>query len=664
MFLSNLSRVRFVNRFLILFILTFCSFGLSQAQPLSGTKIINNSGAGDYDSISDAIDDLIAKGGVDGPLVFEIVDGTYNEQVIITSIPGSGPVNTITFQPQSGTPCGVTWTFSATGPGNNWVVKLDGADYITFKNICFAAIGTNFAIVFEILGGAHNNTITNCELNSVVPTSSSADFTVINATDRNDNLTLTDNTLNDGYNGVEISATSNDHATGTVIKNNTIKNQENHSIHLAYQDSPIVEGNKITSPAPSVGSYRGIYLLQCDEKIRIIKNKLLMDNGISILAFNCAGTSSMKGLIANNFLLSKGSSTGNLVDISSTTTYCDIVFNSMLNTGNASACMVIGSQTSNITVMNNLAINESAGLAYDVPTAAAITASDYNDFYTTGSNLARWDGTNYSNLSDLQTASGMDAHSVSKSVNFVDAANADLHLTGASLGDTDLIATPVTSVVTDDYDGESRNAFLPYMGADENPQDPLPVELTSFTANAIKNTVVLNWITASETNNFGFEVQRRGDTEVWAKIAFIEGHGTTNEPQFYRFTDNEIQIGRYGYRLRQIDTNGDFTFSQVLSVEIISPNNFHLSQNYPNPFNPETVIQYQLKTSSEVEISIFNSLGRKIRTLVNETKDAGEHQIQWDGKNAAGKIVASGTYYYTLKIDGKTLFTKPMLLLK
>ena len=131
-----------------------------------------------------------------------------------------------------------------------------------------------------------------------------------------------------------------------------------------------------------------------------------------------------------------------------------------------------------------------------------------------------------------------------------------------------------------------------------------------------------------------------------------------------RNLSNLIQIGRYDYRLRQIDTNGDFTFSQVLSVEISPPNDFQLSQNYPNPFNPETVIEYQLRTSSEVEISIFNSLGRKIRTLVNEPRDAGEHQIQWDGKNASGKIVASGTYYYTLKLNGKALFTKPMLLLK
>jgi len=231
------------------------------------------------------------------------------------------------------------------------------------------------------------------------------------------------------------------------------------------------------------------------------------------------------------------------------------------------------------------------------------------------------------------------------------------------VGDQSLLGTPIGSI-TDDLDGEARDALFPYMGADENLQSTLPVELTSFTAQVNKNQVTLNWTTASETNNFGFEVHRRASSDAWVKIAFVEGHGTTTEPRFYEFIDDEIQIGRYDYRLKQIDTNGDFAFSQVLSVEIISPNDFQLSQNYPNPFNPETVIQYQLRTSSEVEITVYNSLGRKIRMLVNETKDAGKHQIKWDSKNASGKAAASGIYYYTLKIDGKALFTRQMLLLK
>ena len=387
-----------------------------------------------------------------------------------------------------------------------------------------------------------------------------------------------------------------------------------------------------------------------------------MSNGRGCWIEDCIGTSQDQGLIANNFLVTTGSSSDELVKIEDSD-YQNVYFNSFLNTANNSDCLSITGGSTNIAIMNNIVIHQSSGPAYNVGSATSVTNSNYNNFYTNGNTLARWNGNSQNSLSALQNASNMDLNSSSTTVTFVNGPNGDLHLSGQSIGDQSLRGTPIATI-TDDLDGEARDIFFPYMGADENLQSPLPVELTSFTAQVHKNQVTLNWTTASETNNFGFEVLKRANSDAWTRITFIEGHATTNEPQLYEFIDDEIQIGRYDYRLKQIDTNGDFAFSQVLSVEIISPNDFQLSQNYPNPFNPETVIQYQLRTSSEVEITVYNSLGRKIRMLVGETKDAGEHQVKWDGKNALGKAAASGIYYYTLKIDGKTLFTKPMLLLK
>jgi len=662
MLISNrrTSKLGELHRLCILIVLI--SFADSAQAQVSGSFIIDPSGGGDFISFADAIASL--DNGVGGDVVFDVVSGTYPEQITITEISGAGPASTITFQSQSGVLCDVTLSYP-TGLTDNWVVQLNGAYYITFRNICFEATGTGFARVFYILNEANNNAIEGCQLTST-PTSSASIFTAIihgtiTGSQKNENNIFTTNTFIDGSYGVYFEGSSTSPSSGNEIKNCTFNSQYKTAIFLRSQDAPKIEGNLITHQSSDTG-YRGIHLKDCQNAFTIFKTQLKMSNGRGCWIEDCIGTSQDQGLIANNFLVTTGSSSDELVKIEDSD-YQNVYFNSFLNTANNSDCLSITGGSTNIAVMNNIVIHQSSGPAYNVGSDTSVTNSNYNNFYTNGNTLARWNGNSQNSLSALQAASNMDGSSSSTTVTFANGPNGDLHLSGQSVGDQSLLGTPIGSI-TDDLDGEARDALFPYMGADENLQSPLPVELTSFTAQVNKNQVTLNWTTASETNNFGFEVHRRASSDAWVKIAFVEGHGTTTEPRFYEFIDDEIQIGRYDYRLKQIDTNGDFAFSQVLSVEIISPNDFQLSQNYPNPFNPETVIQYQLRTSSEVEITVSNSLGRKIRTLVNETKDAGKHQIKWDGKNASGKAAASGIYYYTLKIDGTTLFTRQMLLLK
>lgn len=654
------SKLGGLHRLCILIVLVY--FADSAQAQVGGSFIIDPSGGGDFISFADAIASL--DNGVGGDVVFDVVSGTYPEQITITEISSAGPASTITFQSQSGILCDVTLSYP-TGLTDNWVVQLNGADYITFKNICFEATGTGFARVFYILNDANNNSIDGCQLTST-PASAASIFTAIihgtiTGSQKNENNIFTTNTFIDGSYGVYFEGSSTNPSAGNEIKNSTFNSQYKAAIFLRSQDTPKIEGNQITHQSSNTG-YRGVHLKDCLNAFTIIKTQLKMNNGRGCWIEDCVSTSQDQGLIANNFLVTTGSSSDELVKIEDSD-YQNIYFNSFLNTANNSDCLSISGGSTNIAVMNNIVIHQSGGPAYNVGSDTSVTNSNYNNFHTNGNTLAKWNGNSQNSLSALQTASNMDLNSSSATVTFTNGPSGDLHLSGQSVGDQSLLGTPIAAIA-DDLDGDARDALFPYMGADENLQSPLPVELTSFTAQVNKNQVTLNWTTASETNNFGFEVHRRANTGAWLKIDLIEGHGTTTEPQSYEFIDNLIQIGRYDYRLRQIDTNGDFTFSQVLSVEISPPNDFQLSQNYPNPFNPETVIEYQLRTSSEVEISIFNSLGRKIRTLVNEPRDAGEHQIQWDGKNASGKIVASGTYYYTLKLNGKALFTKPMLLLK
>ncbi len=145
-------------------------------------------------------------------------------------------------------------------------------------------------------------------------------------------------------------------------------------------------------------------------------------------------------------------------------------------------------------------------------------------------------------------------------------------------------------------------------GVPEN--NPLPVELSSFTAKVKGSDVLLDWRTETEVSNYGFEVQRKA-TDDWEKIGFVEGHGNTNSPKEYSFKDSEPAGGTaFQYRLKQIDTDGKFSYSNIVDVSLI-PYQYALYQNYPNPFNPGTTIKFSLEQDSPVNISLFSVLGEK-----------------------------------------------------
>jgi hypothetical protein len=217
--------------------------------------------------------------------------------------------------------------------------------------------------------------------------------------------------------------------------------------------------------------------------------------------------------------------------------------------------------------------------------------------------------------------------------------NGNVYLTGGSNGTW---GEPVNT-----HAGAS-DGFVAKFG----PGDVVPVELFGFSATSRGHSITLNWTTATEKDNYGFEVQRKNQPNGdWKKIGSVMGNGTTATPHNYSFVDDHIAVGAYSYRLKQIDFDGGFEFTGEILIEVKPPSTFSLDQNYPNPFNPRTTIKFDIPEKSHVKLEIYNLLGEKIRTLISGRKDAGIYNIEWDGKNKQGITMSSGIYLYILTTD-------------
>jgi CSLREA domain-containing protein len=204
----------------------------------------------------------------------------------------------------------------------------------------------------------------------------------------------------------------------------------------------------------------------------------------------------------------------------------------------------------------------------------------------------------------------------------------------------------------------------------------LPIQLATFTASLVSvNSVHLAWTTVTETNNYGFYVQRRASSEqsfVELLNSFVAGHGTTLQPQQYSFSDRDVAAGQWSYRLKQIDLDGTVHYTDPVQVEVLTdvnegnrPTTFALEQNYPNPFNPSTVISYEVagvrdqgSGASNVKLAVYDMLGWEVAVLVNERQAPGSHSVRF---NASG--LASGVYFYRL-VAGEFVQTKALMLLK
>lgn len=184
----------------------------------------------------------------------------------------------------------------------------------------------------------------------------------------------------------------------------------------------------------------------------------------------------------------------------------------------------------------------------------------------------------------------------------------------------------------------------------------IPVELLSFEAIKSTKSITLIWKTASELNNQGFEIQRRTSETNFETIGFVNGRGNSTEITGYSFTDKDLSPNKYYYRLKQIDFDGSFEYSNEIEVDFNVVSEFTLEQNYPNPFNPSTKISYQLPVNGKVSLKIYDILGNEISTLINEYKEAGKYEIDFNAIN-----LPSGIYVYKLEAGGNSIAKKMVL---
>jgi hypothetical protein len=611
---------------------------------------------------------------------------------------GVSPTNTITVYPASDV-TSMTIEFSAY---NSAVIILSGANYVTIDGrpgatgttgvftISQTSISGGNSSTIEITDGSNYNTLQylNIKALNLVLLSGTCNVNILSSetsagnvgnaikkcniegssigirpkggtTNHNDSTLIKDNIIYDfGYAGIQIHSNSDN----TLIEGNFIYKTNGSGSNLVtgilsgYTSggTTIVRKNiiyNLQSASPNDATIRGISFYSVDmASLQIYNNfvSLTVDNNL-VTQYN--------GIFIS-FVISD--------DWNVEVLYNTILIGGIQSGGTNPVTSGItrdGTGTGGTYIQkNNIVLNTRSGgtatyTGFYITNLNGNLDIDYNSYYTTDPSgfHAYWGSTGYNDLLTYKAAvAPYEQHSTFTQPEFV--SPIDLHLAGTSIGNQDFVGMPIPTI-TEDIDGDIRNPDYPYMGADES-DVPLPVELLTINAEVMDNNVNLYWITTTESNNKGFEIQKKVSNNEFKNIGYTPGYGTTTEIKSYSFTDYKVPTGKHIYRLKQIDFDGSYEYSREVEVDVTSPMEFSLDQNYPNPFNPTTTIKYAVPKTVNVDLKVFDILGREVKTLVNETKSAGYYEVQFNANSLAG-----GVYFYRLKA-GEYIKTGKMLLLK
>jgi hypothetical protein len=655
-------------------------------------------GAGGHFPTIDSAFNKLSIDGIAGEVTLELIDNLYTTPTgqygffLNGPIPGTGPNSRVTIKP--------ALNKNVTIEGSNEeVVCCLNTSYVTFDGV--GLTGTTTLTVYALFDPQfewndcldfYNNSDQNIIQNIIFVCDDISRWgggaNIWNffsgSNESPDSNIVQYNLIKKGSVGVSIGGNNSPvRAIGNIINGNIIGSETDSliawGIFVWDSQNTIIENNTIQNlkiVRESMVSGINIY----DGSSDIIRNNIVHDlkansgyTSVGILLSGDVGYVGNNNLVYNNMVY----------DIQSTSTASDsrvagiqmwqqnspkIYYNTVYLSGNGtnhqgSAALYTYSwgTCANIDARDNILINTRAESPYCASaiylnSGSSFATSNYNDLYYEPNQyncVVRIGSTDYQTLADWQ-ATGKDLNSIFEMPNFIDPY---LHIDPAIPTNIESHATPIAGIITD-FDSDLRNVNTPDIGADEINGIVLPVELTSFTAEALDQKIILKWTTATELNNNGFEIQRRVTESEFATIGFVKGEGTTTNQKEYSYIDKELVDGKYLYRLKQIDFNGSYEYSNVIEVDVRSLNEYALEQNYPNPFNPVTTIGYVLKEKRNAQLMLYNAIGEEVAVLVNEEQDKGFHKVDF---NAV--YLPSGVYFYRLNA-GSYSSVKKMILLR
>ncbi|MEM6648523.1 MAG: T9SS type A sorting domain-containing protein, partial [Bacteroidota bacterium] len=645
-------------------------FTSTKAAPLPLGSYSVGGGSADFATLASAIEALYTR-GIAGPVIFNIAAGNH-------PLPSSAQFNY--FRPVDGATETETIRFSGnqTTPSNiTNRIQLCGRLHMTFEHIT-RATATNGVEMGRFVSDV---TFKNSTFNSsgsamdahIGPTSSAGELGAI--------------------------------AKDIEISNNAFLGDFRNAIQILQGQNVVVAQNTITHSNPSASNFTtGVAVGNFAGPAREV---MILDNTISEVTNGVTLNLTSTGAVRRNSIRSHNDALSLEADVNTTQV---LVLNNMLHTSGLegpafrltaqearvyhNTVLVSGStnlpgltppgRNSAIQVnsatgsffLNNLFINLAGGRAADYGDLNSSSfGSNHNLFFVpnTSAHTVQW-GTGaqqqqFATFAAFQTAavSGTnEAQSLSKAVVFT--SNTDLHLSGTSIGDSDLGGTPtVEAFLQRDIDGDIRSR-APYLGADEVASSPLaagvlPVELTSFEATHTDTAVHLRWTTASETNNAGFAIEMAlvtaDSTTAWAEQAFVAGAGTTLEAQAYSHTLGDLDLGSYRFRLRQVDFDGTVDYSTEVEVTLELAEGYVLSTAYPNPFNPQTQFTLTVSHNQQVAVTAYDVTGRQVAVLyAGELAGQRQHAFTFDAANLASGL-------YLIRVTGERFTeTQQVMLVK
>jgi PKD repeat protein len=423
---------------------------------------------GDYTSFNAALTDL-ATYGVCGPVVFDVQDGIYNEQLVLNTYIGMNTTNTVTFRSLSGDQSMVTLSFAATVTTANYVVRFDDADYFRFEQLTLENSGASFGTVLNYINGSEWNTIWDCRLHTVASASTSTNFSVIfSPTVASQNFnSFIENTIEGGSYGAYWNGTSaTSLGQGTVFDGNDFVDNHFYASRCAFQDAVVFTNNRAYGESTYTGTRYGFYFATCDNGFQINGNQLyqgVLNGWVYGLYFTtCDGSPSARGLVSNNMIqVGVDGSTSIMYGIyMATSGFMDIFSNNVLvSTGGATSRAFFATGGGATAVSNNNFVNYTAGYGVYLASGYSVTEMDYNNIHSPGGNVGYFT-VDQLTLVDWQAATSFDANGIDLDPLYHSAT--DLHVCNAQL---DGVGNPSVLVATD-FDGQPR-ATTPDLGADE-----------------------------------------------------------------------------------------------------------------------------------------------------------------------------------------------------